>query len=283
MSQPATAPAAVTPPTPPTGARPGPRPRHGAAAAEHGPEISGASPSGLRAPARTIPLSRQVADQLLELISSGRWPVGTRVPPEHDLVADLGVSRNTVREALRALVYLGLLESRPGDGTYVRASSELEASLARRVHRTGTAEAFEVRAVLEQHAAGFAAARRRPHDVEHLRVLLARLLELDAGGDTAAFLRADAELHRAVVACAGNDLLTELYDSLGSARVASVATRALGREHLAAEQRHRHAALVEAIAAGDVPAAQRAAIGIVAASQDAEPGDQPDDPRRGTS
>src|SRR5215510_1612195 len=89
----------------------------------------------LNLPVRAETLSLQVARQIENLITSGVWPVGTRIPPEKDLVSTLEVSRNTVREALRSLVHTGMLEARAGDGTYVRAPSELAAPLVRRAQR----------------------------------------------------------------------------------------------------------------------------------------------------
>jgi len=73
----------------------------------------------------------QVIDQLRQAIADGEWPVGQRIPAEPELVAALGVGRNTVREAVRALSHAGLLEVRQGDGTFVRATSELSGALRR--------------------------------------------------------------------------------------------------------------------------------------------------------
>ena len=79
----------------------------------------------LNSPVRSETLSIQVARQIENLITSGVWPVGTRISPEKDLVNRLLVSRNTVREALRSLVHTGMIEARARDGTYVRAPNEL--------------------------------------------------------------------------------------------------------------------------------------------------------------
>src|ERR1700680_1990412 len=113
----------------------------------------------LRSPVRAVTLSTQVARQLEDLITSGAWPVGTRIPAENDLVGQLGVSRNTVREALRSLAHSGMIEARAGDGTYVRALSELELPLVRRASRAKLDDAVEVRGLLEQQAARLAALR----------------------------------------------------------------------------------------------------------------------------
>src|SRR5919108_1170066 len=81
-------------------------------------------------------LCDEVMAQMEALIAGGEWPVGSKIPPEPELVAALGVGRNTVREAVRALERAGLLEPRRGDGTYVRATSDLGAALMRRAPRT---------------------------------------------------------------------------------------------------------------------------------------------------
>jgi DNA-binding FadR family transcriptional regulator len=222
----------------------------------------------LQTPVRGLTLSAQVTEQVEGLITSGEWPVGTRIPPENTLVGRLGVSRNTVREALRSLVHTGMLEARPGDGTYVRAPSELEAPLMRRARRARLEEAVEVRSLLEQQAAGLAARRRKPGDVRRLRELLERQRRASEAGDRVAYAEADAALHRAVVACTGNAFLTEIYEYLGGALKLSVSP-GLWDQMLADEEIRHHAALVEAIAAGNAAAAECAAQALVEALRDA--------------
>ncbi|WP_424639401.1 FadR/GntR family transcriptional regulator [Embleya sp. AB8] len=206
-------------------------------------------------------LSAQVADQLRDEIASGRWPVGGRIPGEHELVRILGVSRNTVREAVRSLVHLGLLEPRAGDGTYVRLTSELEAVLVRRASTTRSCDVLELRAVLEEHAAGLAAERRTDADVTRLRELLRRAHETDHAEMTA-LADADNAFHLAVVEVGGNELLAEVYRHLGSALAAVVAELAWD-EDLAARHNHWHTALVDAIEAGDPVSARLAAATLV--------------------
>jgi len=161
--------------------------------------------------ARTAPLASRISAQLRDEISSGAWPVGTRIPGEHQLVAALGVSRNTVREALRSLVHVGLLESRPGDGTYVRATSELEVALQRRASAEQSIDVFEVREALEIHAARLAAERAGADDIARLRDLLA---QRDAETEPAARMEADLRYHAGVVEVSGNALLQDVYRHL---------------------------------------------------------------------
>ncbi|MET0188833.1 MAG: GntR family transcriptional regulator, partial [Pseudonocardia sediminis] len=115
--------------------------------------------AGLEGLQRNVPLSTQIAERMRDRIDSGDWPVGMRIPAESALVAELGVSRNSVREGLRSLVHAGLLDARPGDGTYVRARSELRAVLERRARRGRPGDAAEVRSMLECQGARLASAR----------------------------------------------------------------------------------------------------------------------------
>src|SRR5579884_1123883 len=80
---------------------------------------------------RRTGLVDQVIEQMRGAISRGDWPLDQRIPPEPELVSALGVGRNTVREAVRALSHAGLLDVRQGDGTFVRATSEICGALRR--------------------------------------------------------------------------------------------------------------------------------------------------------
>lgn len=216
----------------------------------------------LIAPTRSSTLSAQVTGQLEQLITSGQWPVGMRIPAESELVASLGLSRNTIREAIRSLVHMGMLEARVGDGTYVRAFSELEAPLMRRAHRARLPEAVELRAVLEGAAAALAAERRSDDEAHRLQQMAIELRRASVAADRAAYAAADDALHRAIVRCAGNALLAEIYEHLGGALKLSV-TPDLWNRALAEQELDVHDALVDAIASRDVAAAQAAAARLV--------------------
>lgn len=216
----------------------------------------------LTGPTRSVPLSVQVADQIRGLIADGTWPVGHRLPPEHRLSVDLGISRNSVREALRALVHAGLLEARAGDGTYVRATSELAICLHRRVHHTDPEHAFEVRSLLETRAAELAAA----HSTEQQRGDLRRLLdERDAArrdGDFAAFITYDLDFHSRVVAACGNPLLAELHSHIRDAIAANIVPSDDPHVDTALDAAHHR--LLDAVDAGNGAAAGRIAHELVA-------------------
>ncbi|NGZ76693.1 FadR/GntR family transcriptional regulator [Saccharibacillus alkalitolerans] len=160
-------------------------------------------------------LSGRVYAQLESLITRGEWEVGSRIPREADLMEKLGVSRNTLREAIRGLVQVGLLETRQGDGTFVTASSELSAILHRRISRSSVLEALEVQHALDREAASLACERRTDDDLERMEQYAAACRQAMSGSeDHEAFKDADWNLHRTVVAAARNRLLTDLYESL---------------------------------------------------------------------
>ncbi len=208
---------------------------------------------------RRTGLVDQVIDQLRESVTAGEYPVGTKIPTEPALAETLGVGRNTVREAVRALAHGGILEVRQGDGTYVRATSEVSGAL-RRLCGSELREVLQVRRCLEVEGARLAATARTAEDLAELWELLARRDELQREHAVEEFVRADAELHFAVVRSAHNTVLTELYRGLTEVVLASVATTTHDTE-AAAHIRHR--GLVEAIDAGDVDRAAREAGGFL--------------------
>ncbi|PRX98713.1 FadR/GntR family transcriptional regulator [Allonocardiopsis opalescens] len=200
-------------------------------------------------------LVEQVIAQLREQIARGEWAVGDRIPTEPELAAQLGVGRNTVREAVRALAHAGLLEIRQGSGTFVRATSELEGALRRRVARARMREALEVRRALELEAARLAARRRTDDDLRRLDDAMRRRTEALSAGAIPAFVDADVAVHRGVVAAAHNGLLSELYDHFGSALRDSILS-SIG-ERLDESDRLDHQGLVDAVRARDPEAAAR--------------------------
>lgn len=201
----------------------------------------------------------QVIDQLRASVTGGEWPVDSRIPPEPELAEALGVGRNTVREAVRALAHAGILEVRQGDGTYVRATSEVSGAV-RRLCGPELRDVLQVRRCLEVEGARLAAVARTDEDLAELRALLKRRDGHQQQGRDEDFARADTDFHLAVVRSAHNPVLTELYCGLTEVVVASVAT-ASGKPVRADQIRHR--GLLEAIAAGDVEAAGREAGGFL--------------------
>lgn len=164
------------------------------------------------------PAGEEALQALMEMIRSRALGPGDRLPTERQLALDIGLSRNTVREALRALELMGVLDVRRGDGIYV---SSLEPAVLLRattfvvelLRDHSTIEIFEVRAVLESAAAQMAAISI---SVECLRELEQAL---DHFGDerwSRQWLEADIRFHSLVASASGNDVLASLLRSLSA-------------------------------------------------------------------
>ncbi|MEV4768254.1 FadR/GntR family transcriptional regulator [Micromonospora humida] len=192
---------------------------------------------------------QQTIEQLRGRILGGEWPVGGRIPTEPQLVTALGVGRNTVREAVRALVHAGVLECRQGSGTYVVSTDELAPVVARRLTDDRMAEVVEVRRAFEVEAARLAALRRTPEDLVALDGALAAREAAWRSGRVAEFVEADVALHTAVVAAAHNGMLAELYASVGAALRSTVAY--VTGDSLQPHRYVDHSRLVAAIRDGD--------------------------------
>lgn len=194
-------------------------------------------------------LVRQVIDELNAQVADGSWPLGTKIPTEPQLVEALGVGRNTVREAVRALVHAGVLECRQGSGTYVISTDELAGAVTRRLSAARTTETVEVRRAFEVEAARLAAGRRTPEDLATLDGALTRREAAWRAGAVADFVAADAALHVAIVAAAHNTMLAGLYASVETAMRATLADAVGTEPH--PDRYVDHSRLVEAIRAGD--------------------------------
>lgn len=201
----------------------------------------------------------QAADLLRSRIESGEceWEVGAKLPGETTLAAELGVGRSTVREAVRMLAGLGMLESRQGDGVFLRRSSPRQ-DWDRVLRTEEIRHVVEVRNTVEIEAARLAAARRDEDDVAALRQALdAR--SAASGTGAAAFVDADIALHRAVVVAAHNPVLTELFETFVP-RLREAMLDLMDVLDLTAHSEpdaDDHRLLVEAIADGDAEQAVR--------------------------
>ena len=157
----------------------------------------------------------QVVTWLRAQIVDSQWPVGTRIPSELELIETLGVSRNTVREAVKQLTSTGMLEIRRGDGTFVRSRSDMSGVLERELRVAGLLTVHEVRRAIELEAVDLACGRRTRTDVSVLQELLGRRNRLgNEPDDLREFLQIDIAFHAAVVAAAHNSMLDKLFLSI---------------------------------------------------------------------
>ncbi|HEY9294510.1 MAG TPA: FadR/GntR family transcriptional regulator [Microlunatus sp.] len=162
--------------------------------------------------------SAVVARQLLGLLTSGDLAPGSRLPPERALAERLGVGRSAVREALASLEILGVVQVRPGSGTYLQGgASELlpkTLSWGLMLAASRTDDLLELRSSLEATAAEAAATRASEQDLEDQARYLARMeSNLDSPAD---FIEADIRFHASIAHAAGNEVLADLLQTIRS-------------------------------------------------------------------
>jgi GntR family transcriptional repressor for pyruvate dehydrogenase complex len=157
-----------------------------------------------------------IIEQIRELITSGRLKSGDRLPAERDLAVTLGVGRSAVREAIRALESLGILETRAGEGTFVAASptSQGRDPLTATLFQAwkNQRKLFEVRRVLEPGLAALAARRATPEQIEKMRAILGEQARKVQAGES--YMKEDATFHYLVAEATGNEILLRVADSL---------------------------------------------------------------------
>ncbi|MHA6623852.1 FadR/GntR family transcriptional regulator [Pseudonocardia sichuanensis] len=187
------------------------------------------------------------------MIRSGELRPGDRLPPEKELSEALGLSRSSLREAVKALEVIRVLDVRRGDGTYVTSLTPdllLDAmSFVVDIHQDASVlELFEVRRILEPAATGLAAARASAGDVEHLQGLLSQVHATTSVDDLVAH---DGVFHRYITDLAGNAYLTSLLETLSSSTLRARIWRGLSEEGAVTRTLTEHRAIVDALARGD--------------------------------
>ena len=209
----------------------------------------------LRRESAAAEAARLVQDKIL----SGELRAGQRLPSERELSEALGVSRPTVREALRSLVAMNILDSRHGSGTFV---SDLEPTtlaaplrFAMALSPVTVTELFEARLVVEPELAALAATRATADQRDHLEecVRLAR----ESRGDPAALVELDLRLHHLIAQAAHSSLLSQMLETIGAlARASRTATARV--PGVAQQTIEEHEAIAAAIVAADPSGARQA-------------------------
>ena len=204
-------------------------------------------------------VTMEVARRLLDYFLSGQFEPGGRIPSERRLAESLGVGRSLVREALKSLHLLGLLEVRQGDGTYLkRTDSELLPQVIEWGLLLGERPALdlvEARAHLEVVVAGLAAERRDPQALDDLRGLLTAMRE--SSDNPLRFVEADVGFHLRVAEAAGNVVLSDMLSGVQALLRVWIrrVVEAAGRTGPSYEE---HVPIFEAIERGDRAAATEA-------------------------
>jgi len=197
-----------------------------------------------------VALTDEAIDKIKRMITSGELGPGDRLPREADLAERLGLSRNSLREAVRALSMINVLDVRQGDGTYVTSLDPglLLVALGFLVdfHRDDTVlQFFEVRRILEPAATALAAERMPDADIAGLQALLDGL---SAEPTVEALVANDLEFHRRIAAGAGNAVLCSLIDGLSGPTTRARIWRGLTQEGALTKTREQHQAIHDAIA-----------------------------------
>lgn len=208
-------------------------------------------------------LAEHIARSIEAEILSGRLQAGDRLPTEHLLSENFGVSRNVVREAIASLRAQGLIESRQGVGAFVTIRESDPVPSVSPNPLQGDANVrnmFEVRAALESQAAALAAINMTAERLEPIRSAVERMRNLEA--PTAETVNADLDFHRAVAAASGNSYLaTMIATVLEPMRLLIAATFSrpgpvFGKMPYAA--RHEHEVILEALIEKNAKAARDA-------------------------
>ena len=209
-------------------------------------------------PIRRSKLYQGIVQQIEDLLEKGELKPGDQLPPERALAEQFEVSRASVREALRTLELLGVVETRPGGGTFVRqvAPDDLARPLQSLIARGHTvADVIEFRGIVEPAIAAMAAARIDGTRLAELHDLLARQESKVAEGKP--YVEEDTRFHEVIGDAAGNELLTTMlgvvWDVLRASREEWLQTNA--RAHASLEAHRR---IYGALARHDAEAARAA-------------------------
>ena len=214
------------------------------------------APPGIDLPAG-LSQTDVVVQTVKAMITSGELHPGSRLPVEKDLAATLGVSRGSLREGVRALVIMGVLETRQGDGTYVTSldSELLLAPMAFMVdlqppeHRH---DLHAVRRVLESEAAARAALRITTEEVATARATLDGVREVVFASpvtDHEAVMDADVAFHRIIAKASGNGALAALIDALADRTLRARRSIGVHHEEQVRTAFHDHVGILAAITA----------------------------------
>lgn len=202
-------------------------------------------------------LARSTLARLREKITSGDWPVGSRIPTEPELSELFEVGRSTVREAVRSLATLGMVETLTARGTFVRSSTPAPALLVSALSSYDPAELIGLRRALDVEAAQTAAAQHTPADLAAMESALIAEAEhaRREGSDAASVGVHCARFHSAIAQASGNRLLIDLDASLSVALGASGLADEIAESIDVAVRTDQHDRIFTAIRGRDVATA----------------------------
>lgn len=209
-------------------------------------------------PIKTKRLYEEIVEQIKQLIADGKLKPGDKLLAERDLADRFQVSRASVREAIRTLEMLGIIDIRPGEGTFVRGteSDDIIRPLAMflAVERNSLLDMFEMRRIFETATASLAAQRATFEELDQIESMLASMRERLNLQDSEKGEEFDAAFHYAVAEATHNSLLTKLFKTVSEefAKANSVARRQLYHDNVQNAQRiiDQHSEILQAIRSG---------------------------------
>ena len=168
-------------------------------------------------PVKSTKVYEQVIEQIKYMITSGELKKGEKLPPERELVEKFQVSRTSVREALRALQIIGLIESRQGGGNYIKDSFDdnlIEPlSMMFVLQNSRNSEILELRRVLEVETARLAAKNISDEELTRLKEIIDRMKDLPDEKENVVL---DKELHYVIAKASGNNLIMSILTAVSS-------------------------------------------------------------------
>lgn len=217
----------------------------------------------LRRGPRSHKASERVAQALIRYIAMNGLPEGAQLPKEREMVAEFGVARSTVREALRLLESRGMIRIRPGQGGGPTVRHPTAETVGQALHLVvlfqggGFGDILEARAALEPLIAGMAAERVTEAEVRDLRRTVAEIRQ--HAEDHQLFIRENRRFHELVARHSGNVVLRTIVEALIAATEERMRE---GEGRYTTRRRQRiadlHDAIIEALVAGDADAAEAA-------------------------
>lgn len=165
-------------------------------------------------PAQRTALADTVAGKLKQLIKSGTYKTGDKLPTEPELMQQFGVGRSSVREAIRILANCGLVLVKQGLGTFVTLNEGLDEPLHLRLKRAGDGDLKEVRQLLELKAAEKAALNRTQKDISKMTSLLKKRKQAAEKDRIDACIESDIQFHIAIAEASKNEILADLYKTI---------------------------------------------------------------------
>jgi GntR family transcriptional repressor for pyruvate dehydrogenase complex len=205
-------------------------------------------------------LSEAAIEQIKDLIVSNNLPPGSKLPSERHLVDALGISRSSIREALRMLEIMGLVEVKPGKGVYVKGLTGdlfMPLSSLLSIRSETLHHHFEARLMLEPEAAALAAKRASKTDIRRLKEALDGFNENLKKNNLVALIREDIEFHR-LIANATNNRTIEILMNTIARHDFDGWKMALRTKKRPANTVIEHGKVFKAIAAGDEKKAKNA-------------------------